>query len=121
MKSVATVCFLALAALILPSLGRTTQSSSDTVRLNGTDPEQLAESLQQVRRGTFVTVKLLNGSVMPGLFQSYDDYYEKLWLVPKGDAGVFQSRSVRLSSIESVEVSRRPPGVQRARAWGGDE
>ena len=62
--------------------------------------EALEAFLTQQKKGTPLEIVLLKGKMIRGLFGSYDDYYETVWIVPRGERGVFTEKSYRLSGIK---------------------
>ncbi len=67
-----------------------------------------AEAVEQfvvpLKRGTPIELTLSKGKVLKGLFSSYDDYYETLWIVPQGERGVFNEKGIKLSGIYKVSL-----------------
>ena len=39
------------------------------------------------------------GKVVKGLFSSYDDYYESVWMVSQGEKGIFTEKSYKIAGI----------------------
>lgn len=64
--------------------------------------EEVEQFLAPLKRGTPVELTLSKGKVIRGLFSSYDDYYETVWIVPQGERGVFNEKGIKLSGISKA-------------------
>lgn len=67
-------------------------------------PEDLINLFEQQKKGSLLEVVLRDGSLIKGLFSSYDDFYGTLWLYPKGQGGFFKEKSYRIDSIKSARI-----------------
>ena len=107
----------------------------DTVNLPGIDPlpsqeaamgqEQLENFFTHQKRGTPLQLTLDKGKVIKGLFSSYDDYYETVWLVPQGQQGVFTQKGYKLAGIRHVALwdkkGSSPKGNPSPEGLGSDD
>jgi hypothetical protein len=78
--------------------------------------EELETYFQGLKSGSTIRLDLENGTLVEGKFTTYDEYYGRIWVVPDASAGgLFQGRSVRLSSIRHVDAgpSAPTPSVQQ--------
>ena len=66
--------------------------------------DKLLEFIEHLKKGTPLQLKLDKGKVVKGLFSSYDDYYESVWLVPQGEKGVFTEKSYKIAGIRSAAL-----------------
>jgi hypothetical protein len=89
-----------LILMSLLSLGHYPAYAADVI----TGPEALEEFFQAQKKKAPLELTLENGKVVKGLFQSYDDYYETVWMVPQGEPGMFTNKGYKLSGIRQVAV-----------------
>lgn len=73
-------------------------------------PPDVERFFDGLERGVYLRLELKNGSSIQGRFSNYDEYYERIWLVPDQDEGtLFRAKSIRLSSIRHAESARPEP------------
>ena len=84
----------------------------DASSLPGIDPlplqdeamsqEKLDDFFEHQKKGAPLQLTLDRGKVVKGLFSSYDDYYETVWLVMPGERGLFKDKGYKVSGIRNV-------------------
>jgi len=127
---------VALAALLLavsaPAVSSEEGPRLDVEKLPGVGPlstgsvtmseDQLVSFFERQRKGTPLEITLQKGKVVRGLFSSYDDYYGTVWLVPRGDPGVFSQKGYRVSGIRSAAYwERGQSAAMEQEPMGGSE
>jgi hypothetical protein len=77
------------------------------------DPDELTAFFLKQKKGTPVQLTLSKNKIANGLFSSFDEYYETVWLIPQGEKGVFQAKGYRLSGIHNAVLWDRKaePGL----------
>jgi hypothetical protein len=71
---------------------------------------QVEDYIDGLKRGTPVELTFDKGKVVKGVYRSYDDYYETVWLVPQGEPGVFSQKGYKISGIRSITLwDRKTP------------
>jgi hypothetical protein len=88
--------------------------------------DQLEAFFDQQKRGAPVELTLAKGKVVKGLYRSYDDYYETVWIVPQGEPGVFSQKGYKIAGIRKAVPWERKPVATGAAApvreeMGSDE
>ena len=67
--------------------------------------DQVEDFFKQQKKGTPVQLELDKGKEVKGLFASYDDYYEMVWLVPKENQhSLLSQKGYKLSGIHAVKL-----------------
>ena len=62
--------------------------------------DQVEDFFLHQKKGMPVQLTLDKGRVVRGLFSSYDDYYETIWIVPRdGEKGVFNQKGYKLAGV----------------------
>jgi hypothetical protein len=76
----------------------------------------IEEFITGLKRGTPVQMTLDKGKVIKGVYRSYDDYYETIWIVPQGEPGIFSQKGYKISGVRKIELWDRKPTVPNASA-----
>jgi hypothetical protein len=69
--------------------------------------EQVESFISNLKKGAPVEITLAKGHQVKGVFSSYDDYYETVWLIPQGDPGMFKEKGLKISGIKSITAWER--------------
>ena len=74
------------------------------VREETMSQDKLVDFFEHLKKGTPVELTLDKGKTVKGLYSSYDDYYDSVWIVPKGEQGMFTEKSFKLSGIRHAAL-----------------
>jgi hypothetical protein len=67
-------------------------------------PDQLAAFFEPLKKGTPIQLILEKGKIVHGLYGSFDDYYDTIWIVPRGEPGVFKEKGYKLNGIKNAAL-----------------
>ena len=87
--------------------------SADSGGVPGIDPlpsrqvsmtqDQLEAFFAGLKKGAPVQLTFDRGRVVKGVFSSYDDYYQTVWIVPRqGEKGFFNQKGYKLGGIQQA-------------------
>jgi hypothetical protein len=91
---------LAAACLSLPPAIPAPVQAAETPAKAGA----LDDFFSGLKKGTPVEIVLDKGKTVKGLFSSFDNYYDTVWIVPRGEHGAFTQKSYKLAGIRGAKV-----------------
>jgi hypothetical protein len=96
MKLFSILMLISLASVPGYAEKKTTDESFDQASMS---EDQLVSFFEGLKKGTPIQLTLTGGKIVKGLYGSYDDYYETVWIVPRGEPGVFAQKGMKISGI----------------------
>jgi hypothetical protein len=70
--------------------------------------QSIIQQVKALKRKTIIEVSLSDGRTLEGMFTTFDEYYQLVWMIPKGKKRFFRDASYRLRDIEAVRVISEP-------------
>jgi hypothetical protein len=100
MKPGRALWLLAVTCFVVPG-----QAAQAPAAASPMTPDQLEDFFMPMKKGTPIELTLEKGKIVHGLFSSYDDYYDTVWIVPqRSEQGIFREKSIKLTGIKHAAL-----------------